>query len=71
MIQKALFGAGCFWGVEEYFANINGVIETKVGYSGGTTKNPNYEQVCKGNTGHAEVIQVTFDPLLISYNKLL
>ena len=71
MIQKALFGAGCFWGVEEYFRVINGVINTAVGYSGGHTKNPTYESVCYDNTNHAEVLLVEFDDNLISYESLL
>ena len=61
MIQKALFGAGCFWGVEEHFRNIEGVIKTEVGYSGGKTENPTYESVCYQNTDHAEVLQVNFE----------
>ena len=71
MIQKALFGAGCFWGVEEHFIKINGVIETKVGYSGGNTKNPTYESVCYENTDHAEVLLVKFDEEIISYENLI
>jgi len=71
MIQKALFGAGCFWGVEEHFRIINGVIKTEVGYSGGHTKNPTYESICYENTDHAEVLLLEFDDDLISYNSLL
>ena len=71
MIQKALFGAGCFWGVEEHFRKINGVIKTEVGYSGGNTKNPTYESVCYENTDHAEVLLVEFDEDLISYELLV
>ena len=71
MIQKALFGAGCFWGVEEYFRKINGVINTEVGYSGGHTKNPTYESVCYHNTDHAEVLQVEFDENIISYENII
>ena len=71
MIQKALFGAGCFWGIEEYFRTINGVIKTEVGYSGGYTKNPTYESVCYDNTDHAEVILIEFDVDLISYENLI
>ena len=67
MIQKALFGAGCFWGVEEHFRIISGIIKTEVGYSGGNTKNPTYESVCYQNTNHAEVLQVDFDDEIISY----
>ena len=71
MIQKALFGAGCFWGVEEHFRKINGIIKTEVGYSGGKTKDPTYESVCYENTNHAEVLQVEFDENIISYSNLL
>ena len=71
MIQKALFGAGCFWGVEEHFRTINGVTKTEVGYSGGRTKNPNYESVCYENTDHAEVLLVEFDEDIISYELLV
>ena len=71
MIQKALFGAGCFWGVEEHFRTIKGVIKTEVGYSGGNTKNPTYESVCYENTDHAEVLLVEFDEDLISYELLV
>ena len=71
MIQKALFGAGCFWGVEEHFRTINGVTKTEVGYSGGKTKNPTYESVCYENTDHAEVLLVEFDEDLISYDILV
>ena len=70
-MEKALFGAGCFWGVEEYFANINGVIETKVGYSGGITENPSYESVCTGTTNHAEVLQIHYNENITSYKALL
>jgi peptide-methionine (S)-S-oxide reductase len=71
MIQKALFGAGCFWGVEEHFRTINGVTKTEVGYSGGHTKNPTYESVCYENTDHAEVLLVEFDENIISYELLV
>ena len=71
MIQKALFGAGCFWGVEEYFGNINGVIKTEAGYSGGNSKNPTYESVCYQNTDHAEVLHIDFDDNIISYENLV
>ena len=70
-MQKALFGAGCFWGVEEYFRKIPGVKITRVGYSGGYTKNPTYENVCTGTSEHVEVLQLDFDDNKISYEKLL
>lgn len=70
-IEKATFGAGCFWGVEEAFRSLPGVIATSVGYAGGTTENPGYEDVCAGDTGHAEVVQVDYDPELVPYAKLL
>jgi len=69
--ETAIFGAGCFWGVEESFAKVKGVVSTAVGYSGGTTRNPTYEQVCSHTTGHAEVVKVEFDPSVVSYSKLL
>lgn len=69
--EKAILGAGCFWGVEAEFRNTEGVLATRVGYSGGETENPTYEQVCSGRTGHAEVVEVTFDPERIAYEQIL
>ena len=69
--KKATFGAGCFWGVEAVFRQVAGVTATEVGYAGGHTENPSYEQVCSHTTGHAEVVQVTYDPERVSYEELL
>ena len=71
MEKQATFGAGCFWGVEAAFRQLDGVTKTEVGYEGGTLDNPTYEDVCSHTTGHAEVVQVTYDPERISYDDLL
>ncbi|MEP6775621.1 MAG: peptide-methionine (S)-S-oxide reductase MsrA [Chloroflexota bacterium] len=70
-LEKATFGAGCFWGVEAAFRQIKGVVSTAVGFSGGTYENPSYHDVCTGRTGHAEVVEVTYDPARVSYEDLL
>jgi peptide-methionine (S)-S-oxide reductase len=69
--RKATFGAGCFWGVEAAFRQLDGVTKTEVGYEGGTLENPTYEDVCSHTTGHAEVVEVTYDPEQIAYEQLL
>ncbi len=65
-IRKALLGAGCFWGIEEYFRKINGIDNTKVGYSGGDYTNPSYTDVCSNTTGHVEVVLIEFDENIVS-----
>jgi peptide-methionine (S)-S-oxide reductase len=69
--SKVLLGAGCFWGVEELFCKLEGVVDTKVGYSGGNLPNPTYEDVCSDTTGHAEVVQIEFDSNKISFEEIL
>ncbi|MGE0078188.1 MAG: peptide-methionine (S)-S-oxide reductase MsrA [Bacteroidales bacterium] len=70
-VEVATLGAGCFWCVEAIFSRLDGVIKVESGYSGGTVKNPSYKEVCTGNTGHAEVVQITFNPSKISYSQIL
>jgi len=69
--EKATFGAGCFWGVEETFRNVKGVLSTSVGYAGGTQQNPSYQDVCTDKTRHAEVVEIQFDPSQVGYDELL
>ncbi len=70
-IESVIFGAGCFWGVEKAFRKVKGVIDVTVGYAGGSVENPSYEEVCRGETGHAEVVKVDFDSTQVSYSELL
>ncbi len=69
--EKATFGGGCFWGIEEAFRELNGFLKTSAGYTGGKIENPTYKDICTGITGHAEVVQIEFDPNKISYSMLL
>lgn len=70
-MKTAMFGAGCFWGVEARFRRVRGVVDVEVGYSGGTRENPTYREVCSGATGHAEVVRVVYDPAEVGYDELL
>ena len=70
-MEKAIFGAGCFWGVEAMFCEVKGVISVTVGYSGGALKNPTYKDVCSSHTGHAEVVEIEYDPCNVTYDELL
>ncbi|MBA2846731.1 peptide-methionine (S)-S-oxide reductase [Methanococcus maripaludis] len=70
-IKTTVFGMGCFWGAEEVFRKVKGVVSTEVGFMGGTIKNPTYGQVCRGNSGHIEVVKIDYDPEIISYDELL
>jgi peptide-methionine (S)-S-oxide reductase len=71
VVEKATFAAGCFWGVEDAFQKFEGVLDAVSGYEGGHTEKPTYEQVCRGTTGHTEVVEVTFDPAKVTYEKLV
>jgi peptide-methionine (S)-S-oxide reductase len=71
IMELATFGAGCFWGVESFFREVPGVVDAAAGYAGGHTQNPTYKDVCSDRSGHAEVVQVTFDPAKVSYDRLL
>ena len=71
MTEKAILAGGCFWGVDELFRRKEGVLATRVGYMGGTLDNPTYDDICKGDTGHAEAVEIEFDPKVISFRELL
>ena len=68
-MEKAVFGAGCFWHIQDRFNKVKGVLSTSVGYSGGDTNSPSYEQVCTGNTGHAEVVEIDYDQKVVTYSE--
>ena len=70
-VEKATLGGGCFWCLDPIFSELTGVLDVEVGYAGGAEDNPSYESVCTGSTGHAEVVQVTFDPELVTYKEIL
>ena len=71
MVEKALIAAGCFWGIEEYFRNLEGIVNTEVGYTGGSFLNPTYEDVCSGRTGHAEAVSIDFNREILSYKDII
>ena len=71
MNKETVFGGGCFWGIENKFQSLKGILETEVGYAGGTKQNPTYEEVCGKKTNHAEVVKIVFDETIISYEEIL